>query len=131
MAAVGTTTITYSGTRPKKVSFAWAASNPGGAVSGTPSAQVRGEIVRVTFVPGTAGNQPSDQYDVTLLDTSGVDVLAGLGANLSNAAVSHVCPLIGNGATTNQRMAINDTLELQVANAGNAKQGTVHVYLDG
>lgn len=128
MAAVGTTTITYSGTRPRKVSLAWTCS-AGGAVSGTPTVQVRGEIVRVTFIPGTAGNQPTDQYDVTLLDTSGVDVLAGLGANLSNAAASHACPLIGNGVTTNQRMAVNDTLELQVANAGNAKRGTVCVYL--
>lgn len=128
MPATGTTTITYSGTRPKKVTLAWT-STAGGAVAGTPTVQVRGEIVRVTFVPGTAGNQPTDLYDVTLLDTSGVDVLAGLGANLSNAAVSHTCPLIGNGVTTNQRMAINDTLELQVANAGATKKGTVHVYL--
>lgn len=128
MAAVGTNTITYSGTRPKKISLSWTCS-AGGAVSGTLTAQVRGEIVRVSFVPGTAGDQPSDLYDVTLLDTNGVDLLAGLGANLSNAAVSHVCPLIGDGSTTNQRMAINDTLELQVANAGNAKRGAVYVYL--
>lgn len=129
MAAVGTTTITYSGTRPKKVTFGWVAS-AGGAVSGTPSVQVRGHITRVTFIPGTAGNQPTDAYDVTLLDASGVDVLAGLGANLSNATISHCEPLIGNGATTNQPMSINDTLELQVANAGNAKHGTVVVYVE-
>lgn len=130
MPAVGTTTISYSGTRPKKVSLAWTCS-AGGAVSGTPTVQVRGEIVRVTFVPGTAGNQPTDQYDVTLLDSGGVDVLLGLGTNQSNTTVNSLCPLIGDGVTKNQRVAVNDTLELQVANAGNAKKGTVYVYLAG
>jgi hypothetical protein len=109
MAAVGTTTITASGTRPKKITLAWT-SSAGGAVSGTPTTQVRGEIKRVTFIPGTGNDVPTAAYDVVVLDASGVDVLAGLGANLSETAVSHACPLIGNGVTTTAGMFVNDTL---------------------
>lgn len=126
--AVGTTTVTYNGTRPKKVTFTWTAS-AGGAVSGTLSALVRGVIKRVVFAPGSGGTQPDNLYDVTLLDATGVDVLAGRGANLSNSAASQAVPLIGDGTTTDREVAINDTLELQVANAGNAKTGVVYIYV--
>lgn len=130
MPAVGTNVITViSRNRPTRVTFSWT-SNASGAVSGTASSRVGGRISRVVFVPGSSGSQPTDLYDVTLLDEHGMDVLAGKGGNLSNAAASQVVPLIGDGTTTNQTISVNGTLELQVAAAGNAKSGQVHVYLD-
>lgn len=129
MPAAGTNTITTTTTnRPTRVSFAWT-SNASGAVNGTLSSKLGGVISRVVFVPGTSTAQPTDLYDVTLLDEQGMDVLAGKGADLSNATATQVCPLIGDGTTTNQPVAVNGTLELKVANAGNAKSGAVHIYL--
>lgn len=111
----------------RSVSLAWV-SSAAGAVSGIQSPQISGEILRVVFAPGAGGVQPTNLYDVTLLDQDGFDVLAGLGANRSNANKEQVTPLTGDGTTTNQRIAVDGTLELQVANAGNAKEGSVTVY---
>ncbi len=111
--------------------FAWTSSS-GGAVSGTTTTVANGVVGRVSFVPGSGGSQPTDAYDVTLLDQDGLDVLAGRGANLSNAAASHVCPgvPITDGTSTGVvPVMLEGTLELQVANAGNAKSGTVTLYL--
>ncbi len=129
MPAAGTNTITtVTAIRPMRVSFAWT-SNASGAVNGTLTGKLGGVISRVVFVPGATTAQPTDLYDVTLLDEHGMDVLAGKGANLSNATSTQICPLIGDGTTTNQPVVINGTLELQVTNAGNAKSGAVHIYL--
>lgn len=111
----------------QSLSLAWT-SDAAGAVSGINSPQVSGEIVRVVFTPGAGGVQPTNLYDIVLLDSDGFDVLATLGANLSNTVASQVTPLTGDGTTTNQRIAVDGVLELQVSNAGDSKQGTVTVY---
>lgn len=38
-------------------------------------------LVQVQFEPGTGAAQPSDNYDVTLLNSKGVDLLDGVGLN--------------------------------------------------
>ena len=128
MAEVGSITFTESRSRTvQNVSMLWV-SSAAGAVSGIASPQISGEILRAVFSPGAAGLQPTDQYDVTLLDGDGFDVLAGKGANRSNVNKEQVTPLTGDGVTTNQRIAVDGTLELQVAAAGNAKSGTLTIY---
>lgn len=128
MAAVGSIVETpYTGSI-KRVDLVWT-SSAGGAVSGIPSGAVNGLLLAVIFKPGAGGVQPTDAYDVTLLDVDGFDVLAGLGANLSNATATRIVPLIGDGTTTNQPGPVGQTLELQVANAGNAKSGTVSLFV--
>ena len=124
----GSITFTESRSRTvQSVSMLWV-SSAAGAVSGIASPQISGEILRAVFSPGAAGLQPTDQYDVTLLDGDGFDVLAGKGANRSNVNKEQVTPLTGDGVTTNQRISVDGTLELQVANAGNAKSGTLTIY---
>lgn len=126
--AAGSITETISRTRTvRSIALDWT-SDAGGAVSGIPSTHVSGVIERAVFVPGAAGVQPTDAYDVTLLDDDGLDVLAGRGANLSNANKSQSVPLVGDGTTTDTRVAIDGQLNLVVANAGNAKQGRVKLY---
>jgi len=120
------------------ITLAWTSSS-GGAVSGLPvltSAGIvdylSGEIERVVFIPGTGGVQPTNGYSVTLLDGNGVDVLAGQGASLSNVTTTHIKPgvKITDGTTTSiAPIAIDDQLTLNVSAAGNAKQGTVVLYL--
>lgn len=123
MAAVGTVTIspeTYSS--PKKITFSWTSSDDTGAVSGTTTAEAHdGQILTCVTVPGSGDEEPTVNYDVTLLDEAGCDVLAGQGANRSNVTTEYITASMGCVA--------NDKLELRVANAGNSKTGTVVVFL--
>ncbi len=106
------------------MSIAWT-SSAGGAVSGNPFAIGAGKIQQVAFIPNLAGTQPTDLYDVTMVDgNGGGDYLAGKGANLSNAAAS-----IGVQAAP-LSWPMGGTLDLVVANAGNAKTGTVVILVE-
>lgn len=114
-----------------KVTLDWL-SAAGGTVSANLTKILNGEIERVVFVPDSGGTQPTDQYDVLLKDDDGLDLLAGQGANLSNAAASHVKPGVPfkDGTTTSTApIAVAGKLELDVSNAGAAKGGQVIVYL--
>lgn len=128
----GTLDMLYSETRTvKKVAFDWL-SDASGDVNGTHTKYLSGEILRIVFIPDSGGTQPTDLYDVTLEDDSGMDVLAGQGANLSNANTTNVEPGVPfkDGTTTSvSKMVIDDLLELKVSNAGNAKGGQVIVYV--
>lgn len=123
MPAVGT--VTYSEEifgSVQKITAAWTCS-AGGAVSGTSTAlPFSGKIERLVTVPGTAGDQPTDQYDITILDEDGVDVLANAGQNRSNVNTEQV-------ASASLGIVANDKLQLVVAAAGATKKGTVYLYL--
>jgi hypothetical protein len=106
--------------RLTKVSFA-CVSAAGGTASGTTTDKFSGEIVRAVFVPGTSGNQPTDNFDVVINDDDGYDALAGQGANLSNAAATTKVASMG--------AVVYDYLSIAVSNAGDTKQVTAHIYL--
>lgn len=129
MAAVGAITASHNESRTiRRYSMAWTSSSDTGAVSGIESEDLDGELLAVVFTPGSGGTQPSDQYDVTLLDDDGFDALQGKGANRSNVTATMLTPLIGDGTTTNQRVPLSGTYQLTVAAAGNSKTGTVTLY---
>ena len=119
--------------RPRTLRMEWT-SNASGVVTATTSEAragiVSGTVMRVTFKPGAA--TPSNGYDVTITDENGIDILVGQGANLSNAAASTVCPGVEftDGTTTSlMQVAVFGVLTLNVANAGNAKQGIVELVI--
>lgn len=62
-----------------------------------------GYIVRVVTNPG--GTAPTDQYDITLTDADGVDVMGGALANrhttTSEQAYASVAPIVAGGFTVN------------------------------
>ncbi len=122
----GTLTVTRSSVRygVTKYALAWT-STAGGAVSGNAFAVVAGELMMVKFVPGSGGTQPTDLYDVTLVDTDSVDVIGGVGANLRNTVSSFATPLFSGPYFHDA----SQNLDLVVANAGNAKTGTVYLWL--
>lgn len=130
----GTVTVTDQKLRScRRISLAWT-SDASGDVNGTATDYISGMIARVVFVPGTGGSEPTNLYDVTLraYSSDGIDLLAGQGANLANNANTHVCPGVPlkDGTTTSVTpIFVDDTLELVVANAGNAKSGTVVLYI--
>lgn len=129
MAVAGTVTTTTSdlGGGYTKYSIAWL-SSAGGAVSENAVPVMRGHIHQAKFIPDAAGTQPSDLYDLTLVDaiTGGVDFLTGIGANLSNANRKIGVPQVGDGTTALQRVFHEGgDLYPTIAAAGNAKGGTL------
>ncbi len=126
----GTLTVSRASLRygVTKYTLAWT-SSAGGTVSGNAFAVVAGELLQAKFVPGTSGSQPTNLYDVTLVDTDSVDVLNGIGANLSNAANTIDVPTFGAASTHRYFHDASQSLDLVVANAGNAKSGTVYLWV--
>lgn len=123
--AAGTLTVTttYSASSGMTLyTLAWT-STAGGAVSGNAFAVKRGRIIQVKFVPAAAGDQPTDLYDVTLIDEHSIDLLNGQGANLSNATGLYLQfnPSLWHDETQD--------LDLVVANAGATKKGTVYLWV--
>lgn len=112
---------------PYKYTLAWTAST-NGIVSQATTFYVRGELVRAVL----DGTSTGAIYSLTLKDSSGVDVLAGLGAGVSTSAVSSIVPgaRITDGTTTNVvPFVVNDLLTLDVPVAGSNKTGSVILYV--
>lgn len=115
---VTTTEITHTSVR--KLTFAWT-SSAGGAADGASTAAFDGAIIGLTTIPSGAA-APTVNYDITVVDADGHDVLLGAGANRSDTATEHVAGSSLAGVAGSQ-------LTLHVTNAGNAKQGTVILYV--
>jgi hypothetical protein len=118
MAVAGTiiTTPLDIGGGVTQYSVAWV-SSAGGAVTENSLDVRRGPLRQVKFIP-SAAVAPSDLYDVTLLDADGADVLVANGANLSATVASWYSP-------TNPIYLAAGALTPTIANAGNAKEGTI------
>lgn len=119
----GTVTVTEKVTvgSVKKITWAWT-STAGGAADKTTTAVVDGKIIGFTTIPAAAGSAPSDDYDITITDSDGHDVLLGAGSNRDTANTEHVTETSLAGVS-------ESTLTLNVTNAGNAKSGTAIVYI--
>ena len=116
----------------RKLDLAWTSHSSNGTVSGTDTTLFDGgEILRVVTVPGTSTPQPDDNYDITLLDPDGADVLLGRGANRDEANTEQIVPIMDDGQGTPQyfgRVFAIGPLELNIATAGNSKEGQVIIY---
>lgn len=127
MAGTVTTTTADKGAGVTKYTVAWV-STAGGAVSGNAVSLKRGELIQVGYTPDGGGTQPTDLYDVTMTDAGGADILGGTGANLSNATATVTVPAIG---TYFRRWLEGGSYTPVVANAGNAKGGTIYLWVRG
>ena len=107
----------------KKIKFAWT-SAANGTATGTTTKAFTGEILQLVTVPGSAGNQPTNLYDITITDQDGIDVLNGQGANRSNVNTEQVV-----GSLAGLRCVVNDKLTINVSIAGDTKQGTAYLYI--
>jgi len=108
-----------------KITFAWA-SSAAGAADKTTVQYYTGELVRVVQIPGTGGVLPTNGYAVLVNDDDGVDVLAGFGASLSNAAATDY----STGALgIALGVVANAQLILAVTGAGNAQEGQTILYI--
>ncbi len=120
MAGTVTATETVHGS-VKKIAFAWT-SSAGGAADGTSTNAFDGKIVGLATIPSGGGTAPTDDYDVAIADADGHDVLVGAGANRDTANTEYKDGSV-LGAVAGSK------LTLAVTNAGNAKQGTVIVWV--
>lgn len=116
-----TVTSANPGRNFTRYSVAWT-SHTDGTVSNSFNVRA-GNLVQIKFVPGSGGTQPTDLYDVTLLDADGFDVLAGAGANLSNASASMT-------VASSVRFVEGGALTLTIAAAGSGKTGTVVIWFN-
>ena len=80
-----------------------------------------GRIIQLETKPGSGDDQPSDLYDVTITNAMGADILDGEGANRSNSSAQV--------AFLTHSVLVAGPLTFKVANAGNAKKGTIAVLL--
>jgi hypothetical protein len=116
---VTTAETTY--TSVKKVVFSWT-STAGGVADGTTTAAYSGALIGLTTIPAAAGAAPTDNYDITVVDADGHDVLLGTGTDRDTANTEHV-------AGTSLAGVAGSALTLHVTNAGASKQGTVILYI--
>lgn len=117
-----TTTSTGAAVPYSQVYAMTLTSTAGGAVSGNAQTVALGQLVQVKVIPAAGGTQPTDLFDLTLLDADGVDVLSGAGANKSNASATATVfnPPVWLDTTT---------LDPVLANAGSAKVVTVKLFV--
>ena len=126
--ATGTVTITEQvHTSMKKVKFAWTATT-GGSAGDTTTNLYSGLLYRTIIVPGSSNSAPSSNYDVVVNDADGYDVLNGAGANSSTASNDYFGGSTG-GDSQSPISAVSSKLTLAVTNAGDAKSGTVVLYI--
>jgi hypothetical protein len=104
----------------KKITFSWTADSSGDA-SETTSATFDGKLLHVVTVPD-GDSAPTADYDVTLTDSDGVDLLEGNGANRAAASTEHI-------ASASLGAVAHSALTLTVANAGDGGAGVLHVYI--
>jgi hypothetical protein len=101
----------------------WLSDAAGDVTENATTEHYSGVILYAAFVPDAGGTQPTDQYDVTVLDKNSLDVLNGLGANKSNSVTAYADQYDGLGAVANSKLTVT------VDNAGNAKGGIVYLWI--
>ena len=96
----------------------------------------QGEDPPVVYLHDIKRQYTQGEATLTILNgdanDDGLDLLAGQGANLSQTNKTHITPGVAmkdGTTTTTNRIAVNDLLDLVVANAGNAKSGVVVLYV--
>ena len=127
MADVGTVAIGEAGIRDglQRWTIAWTSNGDGNATITT--TEITGTIERITFLPSAvSGDVPSDNYDVTLLDDDGVDVLRAKGANLSDTTVLDVSV---TDETAVLPFPTAGPLDLSVSAAGDTNSGTIRLFV--
>jgi hypothetical protein len=117
--AAGTVTVVENqATHIKRIKWTWV-STAGGAADLVTTLSYTGQIVALVTDPGTAA--PTDNWDLTITDQDGVDVLNALGANRDTANTEQV--------VTGMGVVVGQSLTLNVTNAGDSKEGVVYLYL--
>ena len=114
------TETTYTGV--KKLLIPWVSDESGDYSETSDFIGYDGKIIALYTEPAAGEDAPTDDYDVTLLDKDGTDVLLGAGLDRDTADAEVV-------ASDSLGAVAGSPLTLVVANAGSEKGGTVIVYI--
>ena len=108
----------------KVATLTWTTSAGGVFTATSTSKSINGFVVMVETDPdGTA--VPTPNYDLTLLNSGGADIMGGALANRHTSTTEMTMPLL-NGNYTG--VAVQGALTLTVTTAGNSKTGTVKIF---
>lgn len=105
----------------KKIKWDWLCTDLG-VVSSQTTGTYTGEIIRLITDPDAAGDAPSDNYNITILDEDGFDVLVGGGLLRDTANTEQVL-------ATSLGCCYNTKLTLTIDSAGDANKGVVYLYI--
>lgn len=103
-------------------------SNAAGNASKTSIWPISGYIVKVITNPGSTA--PTDNYDITLTNSDGIDVVHGELANRDTANSEEIVPVPSDNVTVYGGSAVSGLLTLNVSNAGDSKVGVVKVIFE-
>lgn len=122
--AGGTTTITeYKQGNVQRIVCNWASDATGDVNAALTSSPFSGRITCAIFEPGIGSASPDPNYDVSLKNPFGMDVLRGIGDNQSQTATSIL------QITTAVPLA-SDRLIFWVTNAGAVASGTAYFFVE-
>lgn len=105
-----------------KIKWTWI-STAGGAADLVTTKAYGGIVRNLRTVPAGGGSAPTDDYDITITDPDGLDVMLGAGANRDTAVTENAVP--GSTSTAHGKLTLN------VTNAGATKGGTATLYIQG
>lgn len=109
----GTVAITHASLgHVRKVFAACTADAADGSFPATAIPSFEGRLLAIVTNPGAVA--PQDNYDVTLVNQHGYDVLQGLGANRDTTNTEQV-PILYLGTSTHPAVAYSDVLTLTIA----------------
>lgn len=110
-----------------KLTLSWTADASAATVPAYTTKDFLGFVTMVTTNPGATA--PTDNYDITITDSDGVDIMGGELANRDTTNTEQATPLVG--ATYRDRHVIGK-LTLNISgNAVNSATGTVVIYYEG
>jgi hypothetical protein len=91
--------------------------------------KVSGRLLALETDPGSTA--PTDNYDLTITDANGLDVLQGVGAN-RHTTTTQMAAIVFSGTSVHPPVAMGDTLTLNVTNNSvNSATFTVKLYVEG
>lgn len=80
--------------------------------------KMNGIIDRITIVPGTSGDQPDADFDITIKDDLGVDIMKTLGTNCSQT----------NPTTCYPAVPVDSALTIAISGMGATNKATVSIF---
>lgn len=122
MASSVTVTEESDGKGIARVEFAWTSHTDGVVTGVATDKQYTGKVIALITDPAAAGAAPTDDYDITVTDADGYDVLAGAGANRDTANTETVL-------SASLGVVFRSTLTFAASGAGSSKQGVAVLFI--
>ena len=116
-----------NGDKSKVYRVSWVADDTDGSVpAGQSPSDIFGFVVRVVTNPGATA--PTADYDITIADEDGCDILGGEGSDRSASDSEQIIPALGNSFGP---CYVNSKLTLNLSNNSvNSAVGDVIVYVE-